>query len=72
FLYAASIDDAYEVLTYNKCDLILLAGQVVVRDIGFSDSEVQDIAPEAYGYDLSDLGRLPKGSDNSNKGTYGR
>ena len=24
FLYAASIDDAYEVLTDNKCDLILL------------------------------------------------
>lgn len=30
FLYAASIDDAYEVLTDNKCDLILL-------DINFPD-----------------------------------
>ena len=61
----------------NKRGLVLhpgcdMAGQVVVRDIGFSDREVQDIAPEAYGYDLSDLARLPKRSDNSNKGTYGR
>lgn len=61
----------------NKRGLVLhpgcdMAGQVVVREIGFSDREVQDIAPEAYGYDLSDLARLPKRSDNSNKGTYGR
>ena len=61
----------------NKIGLVLhpgcdMAGVVVVRDIGFADTEILAVAPRVCGYDRSDLAGLPVRSDTSNKGTYGR
>lgn len=66
----------------NKRGMVLypgcmMAGEVVVCDIGFGISEIQRVMPEAYTFDrkagrsvLKEL--LPKRVDYSNKGTYGK
>lgn len=61
----------------NKRGLVLhpgcdVAGFVQVRDIGFAEREIEFVAPAAFTYDISDLTRIPKRCDNSNKGTYGK
>lgn len=61
----------------NKRGLVLnpgcdVAGFVQVRDIGFAEREIEFVAPSAFTYDISDLTRIPKRYDNSNKGTYGK
>ena len=54
---------------YPGCNM---AGNVIVRDIGFADSEISRVSPVSYSYDDTDLVRLPKRTDFSNKGTYGK
>ena len=48
------------------------AGKVVVKDIGFPEKAVKEIAPHVYCDTEEDLLRLPKRDPWSNKGTYGR
>jgi NAD(P)H-hydrate epimerase len=54
---------------YPGCDM---AGEIVVKDIGFPKSVVQNVSPVAFTYDELDLSRLPARRNDSNKGTYGR
>lgn len=61
----------------NKRGLVLhpgcdMAGNVVVCDIGFAESEIEKTGIESYTYDLTDLRKLPERMASSNKGTYGR
>ena len=53
---------------YPGCEI---SGEVVVRDIGFAQAEVDRVHPVAYSYNRDDLCMLPGRSDSSNKGTYG-
>ena len=54
---------------YPGCEI---SGEVVVRDIGFAQAEVDRVHPVAYSYNRDDLCMLPGRSDSSNKGTYGK
>lgn len=61
----------------NKVGLALypgasLAGEVVVKDIGFPIQAVDAVSPETVTYTREDLCRLPKRHPWSNKGTYGK
>lgn len=53
-------------------DGIDYCGQIICKDIGFPEMAVKQVRPKIYAYDHSDLYRLPKRINNSNKGTYGR
>jgi NAD(P)H-hydrate epimerase len=61
----------------TKAGLVLypgqdMAGEVIVKDIGFPKSVVQNVSPAAFTYDEADLSRIPARRNDSNKGTYGR
>lgn len=47
-------------------------GTVICKPIGFPAQAVAHVKPMIYAYDDSDLDKLPKRVNNSNKGTYGR
>ena len=53
-------------------DGIDACGTVICRPIGFPAQAVAHVKPMIYAYDNSDLDKLPKRVNNSNKGTYGR
>lgn len=53
-------------------DGIDYCGQIICTNVGFPDISIEHVKPQLYAYDASDLKRLPKRMDNSNKGTYGR
>ena len=62
---------------YNKIGLVLYpgceyAGEVLVEDIGFPKIALDSVKPDTFIYTKSDLDRLPKRREYSNKGTYGR
>ncbi len=47
-------------------------GEIICRSIGFPKQSIEHVKPMIYAYDNSDLDKLPKRINNSNKGTYGR
>ncbi|MCM1158534.1 MAG: NAD(P)H-hydrate dehydratase [Bacteroidales bacterium] len=53
-------------------DGIDYCGKIICRDIGFPEKAIQQVKPQIYAYDSTDMDRLPKRIDNSNKGTYGK
>ncbi len=53
-------------------DGIDACGTVNCKPIGFPAQAVAHVKPMIYAYDESDLDKLPKRVNNSNKGTYGR
>lgn len=53
-------------------DGIDACGTVICKPIGFPAQAVAYVKPMIYAYDNSDLDKLPKRVNNSNKGTYGR
>ncbi|MBO5469299.1 MAG: NAD(P)H-hydrate dehydratase [Lachnospiraceae bacterium] len=53
-------------------DGIDACGAVICKPIGFPAQAVAHVKPMIYAYDNSDLDKLPKRVNNSNKGTYGR
>ena len=48
------------------------SGEITVADIGYPDMAVNAVSPMTYGYDETDLDRLPKRISDSHKGTYGK
>ena len=61
----------------NKLGLLLYpgadyAGEVLVKDIGFTPESVKAIGPRAFRFTKEDLRRLPERKAWSNKGTYGK
>lgn len=61
----------------NKIGMVLypgasLAGEIVVKDIGFPKAAVSHVSPETVTYVREDLCELPKRNPWSNKGTYGK
>lgn len=62
---------------YNKLGLILYpgcerAGQVEVVDIGFPAKALEQIKPQAFYYEPSDIQKIPVRKSHSNKGNFGR
>lgn len=62
---------------YNKIGLILYpgcqyAGEVMVADIGFPQIKIEKNDYKYYIYENCDLSKLPKRTDNSHKGSYGK
>lgn len=62
---------------YKKVGLVLYpgagyAGLVKVKDIGITHIGFSNDYPNIYSYTKDDLGRIPKRSSYSNKGTYGK
>lgn len=53
-------------------DGIDACGTVICKSIGFPAQALAHVKPMIYAYDNSDLDKLPKRVNNSNKGTYGR
>lgn len=53
-------------------DGIDYCGKLVCANIGFPDTAIEQVKPRIYAYDSSDMSKLPKRIDNSNKGTYGK
>ena len=53
-------------------DGIDYCGKIIRKDIGFPEQAIKAVKPKIYAYDTSDMNKLPKRIDNSNKGTYGR
>lgn len=53
-------------------DGIDYCGKIICKDIGFPEHAIKAVKPRIYAYDESDMNKLPKRIDNSNKGTYGR
>ncbi len=53
-------------------DGIDYCGKIIRKDIGFPEQAIKAVKPKIYAYDDSDINKLPKRIDNSNKGTYGR
>ncbi len=53
-------------------DGIDYCGKIIRKDIGFPEQAIKAVKPKIYAYDDSDMNKLPKRIDNSNKGTYGR
>ncbi|MGB8452302.1 MAG: NAD(P)H-hydrate dehydratase [Anaerocolumna sp.] len=61
----------------NKIGLILYpgceyAGTVIVADIGLPQTAIDAVTSQYFIYDTSDLEKLPKRKNYSNKGTYGK
>ncbi len=62
---------------YKKLGLLLSpgcenAGIVYCEEIGFVPDAINQVAPTAFTYEVSDILRVPKRSYRSNKGTYGK
>lgn len=62
---------------YIKRGLVLYPGagyskENIVADIGFPKCACDIVSPGSFSYDSSDLCKLPKRTDYSNKGTYGK
>lgn len=62
---------------FSKIGLVLypgasLAGEVVVKEIGFPEEAVEAVLPKTIRYTKEDLCRLPKRWPWSNKGSYGK
>lgn len=53
-------------------DGIDYCGKIVCASIGFPNTAIEQVKPRIYAYDSSDMCKLPKRVDNSNKGTYGK
>lgn len=53
-------------------DGIDYCGKVICENIGFPENAIQQIKPQIYAYEQSDMYKLPKRYNNSNKGTYGK
>lgn len=53
-------------------DGIDYCGRIVCTNVGFPDIAVEHVKPQIYAYDSTDMKKLPKRINNSNKGTYGR
>lgn len=53
-------------------DGIDYCGKIICEDIGLPEQAIKATKPRIYAYDKSDMNKLPKRVDNSNKGTYGR
>lgn len=53
-------------------DGIDYCGKIICKDIGFPETAIRQVKPKIYAYDQSDMDKLPKRINNSNKGTYGR
>ena len=53
-------------------DGIDYCGKIICKDIGFPEQAIKAVKPKIYAYDQSDMNKLPKRINNSNKGTYGR
>lgn len=56
-------------LFYPGCEL---AGEVLVKDIGFPKKAVEFVKPDYFYYEREDLRLLPERKKYSNKGTYGK
>ncbi len=54
---------------YPGCDA---CGKCVIYDIGFPEQAVNEISPETFTFEKSDLKLLPERKPDSNKGTYGK
>lgn len=48
------------------------AGEVVVKQIGFPKMAIEHVNPGAFSYEMGDESLLPKRTQDSHKGTYGR
>lgn len=53
-------------------DGIDYCGKIICANVGFPQKAIAQVKPQIYAYDKSDLCKLPKRINNSNKGTYGR
>lgn len=53
-------------------DGIDYCGTVICVDIGFPSVAIEQVKPQIYAYDKTDMKKLPKRMDNSHKGNYGR
>lgn len=53
-------------------DGIDYCGDISCVNVGFPVKAIEQIKPKIYAYDESDMSKLPKRFNNSNKGTYGR
>lgn len=53
-------------------DGIDYCGKIICSNVGFPQKAISQVKPQIYAYDESDMVRLPKRMNNSNKGTYGR
>ncbi len=53
-------------------DGIDYCGNIICANVGFPKKAIDHIKPQIYAYDKSDMTKLPKRFNNSNKGTYGR
>lgn len=53
-------------------DGIDYCGEISCVNVGFPVKAIEQIKPKIYAYDESDMSKLPKRFNNSNKGTYGR
>jgi hydroxyethylthiazole kinase-like uncharacterized protein yjeF len=62
---------------YEKIGLLLYpgtmyAGEIITADIGFPDISCMKVNPRYISYDEKDLNLIPKRTNYSNKGTYGK
>jgi NAD(P)H-hydrate epimerase len=48
------------------------AGEIIVADIGFPKTAINQAAPTAFYYDKEDLSRLPARKSNGHKGNFGK
>lgn len=53
-------------------DGIDYCGKVICVNVGFPQKAIDQIKPQIYAYDESDMCKLPRRFNNSNKGTYGK
>lgn len=53
-------------------DGIDYCGKIICSNVGFPKKAIDQIKPQIYAYDKSDMSKLPKRFNNSNKGTYGK
>ncbi|MGN0437479.1 MAG: NAD(P)H-hydrate dehydratase [Lachnospiraceae bacterium] len=53
-------------------DGIDYCGKIICANVGFPKKAIDQIKPQIYAYDKSDMCKLPKRFNNSNKGTYGK
>lgn len=74
---AAVMADETITFGHNKIGLLLYpgaenAGKITVADIGFPEEATKQAQPDTFFYETEDLSRLPKRSNYSHKGTYGK
>ncbi|MCI7814312.1 MAG: NAD(P)H-hydrate dehydratase [Lachnospiraceae bacterium] len=68
----ATVTFAYEKIGHVLYPGAWYSGQVFTKDIGIVPEKTTCCLSDCYTYDQSDLSRLPRRSDYSNKGTYGK